>query len=46
MSIATNKKLTLATACALILGAATTANANPVTGALGEWKPIVDARLR
>jgi len=46
MSIATNKKLTLATTCALILGAAQAASANPVTGALGEWKPIIDARVR
>jgi hypothetical protein len=46
MSIATNKKLQLATACALILSAANAATANPVTGALGEWKPIIDARLR
>jgi len=46
MSIATNKKLQLAAAYALILGAADVARANPVTGALGEWKPIIDARLR
>jgi len=46
MSIVTNKKLQLATTCALILSAANAANANPVTGALGEWKPIIDARLR
>jgi hypothetical protein len=45
MSIATNKRLQLAIACA-VLGAANTVSANPVTGALGEWKPIIDLRLR
>jgi hypothetical protein len=45
MSSATQKSKKLFTACALLLGAAN-ASANPVTGALGEWKPIVDVRAR
>jgi hypothetical protein len=45
MSSATQKSKKLFTACALLLGAAN-ASANPVTGALGEWKPIVDVRVR
>src|SRR5688572_25298880 len=46
MSIAKQKSKKLFTACALLLGAANAASANPVTGALGEWKPIVDVRVR
>jgi len=45
MSIA-KKNTRLMAACALALGAANAAGANPVTGALGEWKPIVDVRAR
>jgi hypothetical protein len=45
MSSATQKSKKLFTACALLLGAANV-SANPVTGALGEWKPIIDVRAR
>jgi hypothetical protein len=45
MSIVTYKKTKLAAACALLLSTAS-ASANPISGALGEWKPIVDVRLR
>jgi hypothetical protein len=45
MSIAKFKSKKLFTACALLLSAAQ-AGANPVTGALGEWKPIIDVRAR
>jgi hypothetical protein len=45
MSILLNKTSRLSASCALILSAAA-AQANPVVGALGEWKPIIDARVR
>jgi hypothetical protein len=48
MSIVTKKNVQLALACAAILGAsaARAAGLEPIVGALGEWKPIVDIRLR
>jgi hypothetical protein len=46
MSIVTHKSFKLGVACALVLATASAANANPVSGALGEWKPIVDLRVR
>ncbi len=46
MSIAMQKSLKLTAACALIMASANAAHANPVSGAFGEWKPIVDVRLR
>jgi Alginate export len=45
MSIATKNNLKVGIAFALAL-AASAASANPISGALGEWKPIIDARVR
>jgi hypothetical protein len=46
MSIALKKNVQLSLACAAILSTHASFAANPVSGALGEWKPIIDARLR
>ncbi len=46
MPIVTNRKLKLVITGALLAGIANATNANPISGALGEWKPIIDARLR
>ena len=46
MSTSVPRSIRLSAACALALAAANAVAANPISGALGEWKPIVDMRLR
>jgi hypothetical protein len=46
MSVSMKKNMRLVIACALALGAHAAGAANPIVGALGEWKPIIDTRLR
>lgn len=46
MSIASTKNLKLIAACAAILSTPLASAANPISGAIGEWKPIIDTRIR
>lgn len=46
MSSAKDKSTTLLAACAMLFGASSAMSANPIVGAIGEYKPIVDLRMR
>ena len=46
MSIVIVNNLKLSFACAAIMSACAANAANPISGAIGEWKPIIDTRLR